>query len=297
MSILDYKKKFIDKGVGVSTNYAKVYEFKLLKKDKYDEFGLLKAIIKSYRDKKTVDTINGTFYIKDYANKSNSIVFLFGKDNYDASNYKRKKIDNQIEKIDINEQTEVLTDFVHFSISKVERLGTYAVLLEKNNLISNYNLIDFLNSFFTTAFSYTLSRRVTKDFHNEIENSRRIIGLRQLTKQTKPPLMNSKSKEIDDIEVSKNIEIKAKRMKTISVDYFKKFFSKFGNDPQSKIVADIINSKGNRVTLDFDLDESPYSVKVNLKDNLRTEVVQTDIEFEMNRYIGLDNEGKLWLTC
>lgn len=277
----------------MSTNYAKVYEFKLLKKDKYDEFGLLKAIIRSYRNKKTVDTMNGTFYIKDYVNKSNSIIFLFGKDNYDASNYKRKKIDNQIEKININEQTEVLTDFVHFSISKTNRLGTYVVLLEKNKLITHYNLIDFLNSFFTTAFSYTLSRRVTKDFYHEIENSRRIIGIRQITKQAKPPLMNSNSKNIDDIEVSENLEIKAKRMRSIPLEYFKKFYRKFGDDPQSKIVADIISNKGNKVTLDFDLDESPYTVKVDLKDNLRTEVVQTDIEFDMNRYIKLDNEGKI----
>lgn len=279
----------------MSNNYAKIYEFKLLKKDELNELSLLKDVIKSFKKNKTVITDNGTFYIKDYKIKKDSIIFLFGKDNSDASNYKRLKLNNDVTKININEKTEILTDFVHFSISRKERLGSYVLFLEKNKLISHYNLNDFLNSFFTTPFSFSLGRRVTVDFYEEIKNAQRILRIKQISKQAKPPLITNGSKMLADIEVIENLELRAKRSKTIPIPYFENFFSKFGNDPKSKIIVDIVDSKGHKMILDFDYDESPYSIKLGIMENNKLDSIQQGIEYELNKYTNLDNEGKLWL--
>jgi hypothetical protein len=269
----------------MTTNYAKVYEFKLNSTSTLNYTTLAKRVRVTQLRKRSISTTNGTFYIKDFKELDNSIIFLFGKDNDDASNYKREKISNNIEKIDINEDTEVLTDFVHIAVSKEDRLGTYTLLLEKSSLISHFNLSDFLRDFFTTPLSFSLSRRVTDDFHNEVLNANRIITITQVSKAPKPPVFRRNSRHLKNVDISANIELKAKRSESISKRVYRQFVNQFSSDPTTKLVVDIVNNDGNRVLLDFDVSESPYTIKVQIEDNLKTDFIQDDIAENLNSFI------------
>ena len=70
----------------MSDNYMKVYEMKFIDKKELSEKKLLRHVLKSFKEKKAISTESGTFYIKDFSKKSNSLVFLFGKDNENEFN-------------------------------------------------------------------------------------------------------------------------------------------------------------------------------------------------------------------
>ena len=274
----------------MSDNYAKVYEFKLNNCSNLTIDELLKKIRIKHIRKKSIETENGTFYIKDFKDSPNSIILLFGKDNEDASNYKREKSTNNIEKIEINEDTEILTDFVHIAVSKVKKLGSYTLLLERSSLITHHNLSSFIKEFFITAMSFSLSRRVTSNFYDEVVNSNRIISVTQVSKRPKAPFLSANNNLLNDIEVKENIEIKAKRAKTIPVPYFDKLFTKINNDPESKLVVEIMNTNGNKMLLDFDVLESPYSIATNIEENNKTDLIQRNIAYSLDTYIKRNND-------
>jgi len=276
----------------MSNNYAKIYEFKLNNSSNLTLNQLLTKVLFLYKRRQTVSTDDGTFYINDYQNSTNSIIFLFGKDNDDGSNYKREKSTSNIEKININVNTEVLTDFVHISINKNEDLGSYTLLLEKNNLITHHNIISFLNNLFTVAMPFSLSRRVTIDFYNEIQNASRIISLTQVKKKAVLPFMSEEEASLNYIEVKEDVQIKARRAKTIPIPIFNKLFSNISDDPKLKLVAEIVNCDGNKMLLDFDSDVSPFTVKIQIEENDKTDKIQRNIAYSLDSYLGKQNSNE-----
>jgi len=276
----------------MSNNYAKIYEFKLNNSSNLTLNQLLTKVLFLYKRRQTVSTDDGTFYINDYQNSTNSIIFLFGKDNDDGSNYKREKSTSNIEKINININTEVLTDFVHISINKNEDLGSYTLLLEKNNLITHHNIISFLNNLFTVAMPFSLSRRVTIDFYNEIQNASRIISLTQVKKKAVLPFMSEEEASLNYIEVKEDVQIKARRAKTIPIPIFNKLFSNISDDPKLKLVAEIVNCDGNKMLLDFDSDVSPFTVKIQIEENDKTDKIQRNIAYSLDSYLGKQNSNE-----
>lgn len=278
----------------MSTNYVKVFELKFTNTKELSEEQLLKKVIKQFISKKTILTRNGTFYIKDIKNNANSITFLFGKDNDDASNYKREKKNLNITKLKINEKTETLTDFVHIGISKKKRLGSYVLLLEKSKLISHYNIKNFIDSLITDFSLISLSRRVTKDFYNEVKDSKRIVKIRQISKKPKIALATKPTKEeLEDIDVEDTFEIKAKYRKNISVNIFESVHKTNLSNNDTKLVVDIVNQYNHKMVLDFDLTESPYTIRLKTQMNLKNETIQQNINDEIDYYIGKDNKGLL----
>lgn len=278
----------------MSDNYVKVFELKFVNKKKLSEKQLFKKVMRQYLSKKTVSTKNGTFYIKDITNNDDSIVFLFGKDNDDASNYKREKKNLNITKLKINEKTETLTDFVHIGISKSERLGSYVLLLEKSKLINHYNIKNFLDSLITDFSLITLGRRVTKNFYNEVKDSNRILKIRQISKKPQLTLPTKPSKdEMKDIEVADTFEIKAKYRKNISWNIFEGIHKTNLNNSDTKLVVDIINQYNHKMVLDFDLAESQYTIRLNTHYNLKGDSIQQNISDDIDYYISKDNKGKL----
>lgn len=281
-------------------NYVKVYEITFENTKEFKKADLISNFYEAQKEGTTVATNKGVFYIKEIKKDSYSHTLLFGKDNEDASNYKRDRKKLEFEKIDIDEDVEVLTDFVHISISNEKRSSkneTYTIFIEKSSLIQIRAFEEFIDHIAESALVTTIRRRVVKDFFEQIKNAKRIIKITQ-TKKDKPlPLVKRKRKKYDENEISVDeiVEIKpTRRGASIPLPFFNDMFDRFDkSDDQSKMVVDIKDSHGNVFPIDFDKLDAQYTIKYSIPLNIKTDKIQEDIAEKMNWTMHLDNEDQI----
>lgn len=286
-----------------TTNYARVYEFSInnqnkKKKKKLKETDILRNIFRSCRGGVSYPTLNGTFYVKQYKICENSIVFLFGKDNEDASNYKReKKSAKLVKKINIDETTEILTDFIHIAVSKTERLGGYTVLIEKNRLFHRLNIIHLLHSCLNGRLvDFEFGRRVISDFYKEIQQSKRILNIRQIEREPNDPNLPKDTefeKQSKSFYIERQLEIRALPYQSIPRKIADLAIPVFRKKEGTKTIVTIVNKYNSKINLDFDDSEAEIGITIPLPENSKISRLQKAIVDKLDLAIGLDNQGKL----
>ncbi|MFA7091992.1 MAG: hypothetical protein WC149_09105, partial [Arcobacteraceae bacterium] len=186
-------------------NYVKVYELFFENEKELNRDTLIKKFQDAIKNGYQASTGKGLFYIKEIKKGTFSDVILFGKDNEDASNYKREKERLSFKRIDINVKKEVLTDFIHISISNIydakrsDKIRGCTILVEKSSLIQIKAFEEFLGHFVGDYFLTSIRRRVAVDYYSQIKNATRIMKISQVKKDTELPLTGKKKKSYDDI--------------------------------------------------------------------------------------------------
>lgn len=276
-------------------NYARVYELELTNPKKLDIQAVFSALETTSNAGTPFNTGSGICYVKDVKEMDQSFIVLFGKDNEDASNYKRNRKQRSFAKIDIDEGSEVLADFVHVGISKNKRLGHYTVLAEKNRMFrfgSLYNL--FYHTLGETDRHYKLGRRAIKDYQAEINKAKRIINVSQIDYQpSMPHLPGYHNEDMKTFTLQQTLEIKAIPRGSIGKRFINSLLPTISKKDGLKTVITIVNKAGIKVSLDFDEPEAEMGLTVDLPMNFKTEKVQKAIAEEMDKIISKDNEGKL----
>lgn len=274
-------------------NYARIYELTLPSK-KFNFQNLQDAFEAAFKSGAPYVTTSGTIYIKDFKNLSHCIIILIGKDNDDASNYKRNKKKKTFQKLDIDESNEVLADFVHVAISKTKRLQGYTVVAEKNRMFrlgSIYNLFYYVLG---GPQNFEIGRRVVKDYIKEINNAKRVVEIKQIDYEPEMPKLPGYHNEgVDTFSIQRIFEIKAVPRGSITNKLLDKIIPTFKQNKDVKTIVTIVNKGGMKVSLDFDEPEAETGLMVELPMNLKTERVQSMIVTKMEDIISKDNEGKL----
>ncbi|UFS69487.1 hypothetical protein LPW11_16495 [Geomonas sp. RF6] len=276
-------------------NYGRVYELQLPKPAKLNFKQLQHAFESAYKSGSPYTTSSGVIYVKDVQDMSNCFVVLFGKDNADASNYKRdKKVGKSFQKINIDESKEVLADFTHVAISKTKRLDGYSVIAEKNRMFrfgSLYNLFFYVLG---TSEYFELGRRVVSDYVKEINNAKRVLEIKQIDNEPDMPNIPGYHNEDDKtFTVQSTFEIKAIPRGSIGKKLVNRFIPTFSKKDGVKTIVTIVNKAGMKISLDFDEPECETGLLVELPLNTKTEKVQTMIAEKMDLLIIQDNQGKL----
>lgn len=276
-------------------NHVKVYEITFNNPKNVNFNDLIDKLKLEVDDKSSIATNRGVFYIKEMKEENNSYMFLFGKDNYDASNYKRDKDVHVFEKIDINEDTEVLTDFIHISICKNGNASKHTLFMEKSTLITVYAFIDYINFVLDDALATTISRRMINNFIEQIKNANRILEITQTKKQQPLPIPNRKSFKNEEVSVSNSYTIKPSvRGGSITGKLFDKVFSTFDTmDTTSKFTVKISDSQNNIIPIDFDRVNAQYTIKYSIPLNDKTDILQAPIVEDMDYKMYLDYTGQI----
>lgn len=279
-------------------NHANAYEL-VFNEPKKVNFNSFKKKLEDFLKKnKPKETFKGTYYIKKMSVIDDNLICLFGKDNPDASNQKREKKSLDFAPIDVDKEKEVLTDFIHFSISKkakkegVKQLHT--LLIEKSSLISMHNIKEFIINILEDAFTVELRRRITKDLYSAVRNSRRILEI-NISKEVENPILPSNNNDDNDNVTTKEIiELKAGRKKSIPIPFFEKSLENFNiKDKSQKLYVKIQDEGSNMVNIDFSKVDAAYSVKYDIPLNRKEDDIQTDIAEQLNRLLKLSDKGKI----
>ncbi len=281
-------------------NHTKVYELFFENEKELSLSTLIKKINNALKTDYQAKTSFGSFYIKEMQIGTYSYILLFGKDNEDASNYKRNKEKLTFTKININQDKEVLTDFIHINISKKYdvkngKINGCTIFLEKSSLILLKAFEEYINHLVENAMLTTIRRRVTHDYYEKIKNAKRIVKITQTKKDSgiPAPLGGIKINN-DDITVDHTITIKPeKKGGTIPFVTFDKIYKKFNkNDKNSKMAVDIKDESGVSIPIDFDKHDTQYSIKYSIPINLKKDTIQKDIKEQTDWQMHLDQEGK-----
>ncbi len=283
------------------SNHVKLYELSFEKPTEFNREALLKLMLDGIEKEHSTDMHSGTYYLKEHKSYQYADVFLFGKDNEDASNYKRKRKKLKFEKLDIQEDEEVLTDFIHIAISKKKHKrkskDIYKVFLEKSSLIRAKNFEDFIDHLTEDAFLTYLDRIVVKDFYDAVINANRIMQISEIIQDEGVPLPANQLKDIDteDLVISKSYSISSgKRGGSVPTKIFDAMFNKIGKTKEkSHLVVRVKDSGNNDLTLDFNKNNSSLSVKYDIEINAKIDTIQEDIAKDMNKLINLVDKGKI----
>lgn len=282
-----YKKK----------NYAKVYEIFFEKQKELNRKKLFELFHNELKLKTPISTTSGILYIKEIRSLKDTDIILFGKDNQDASNYKREKKKLEFEKININEKKEILTDFIHIAISKKydTKRGSVkgcTILMEKSSLILISSFENFIKNIISNTMYISFSRRVITDFYDKIMNASRILEIIQTKKEQPLPLVNQDDYKDEKFTVSDNLVIKANPRQSLPYNLFKDLYSKLDKtDKEAKMSVRILDNHNNEIPIDFDQIEARYSIQYDIDINNRTDKIQDNIALQMNGYIFAENKG------
>lgn len=289
-------------------NHVNIYEGVFTEPNKLDIKQLLAIVNKEISTGKQATINNGTFYIKEFQENQYSYIFLFGKDNPDASNLKREKSRLAFQKLDIDTKKEVLSDCIHVGISKSPtstRKGkqVHTIMMEKSSLFkytSLKNYFDYIigeNLKDGNSFLLEINRKVVKDYLEEIEGSKRILEIVETSKDIPPPLPDEDQDSMyEDIEVKHEIIYKPnKRGGSIPIGAFKSRFNNYKKriDKNDSLHVKIRNSDNNEIEIDFDKIESSYGVKYDIPINRKDESIQEDISSDIDNLMKLVKNGEL----
>lgn len=280
-------------------NYVKVYEMYFEESHNLDRKKFFILIQDALKHQTQISTEKGLFYIKEIQSKKYTDIILFGKDNIDASNYKRNKKKLKFEKININEKKEVLTDFIHIAISKkyTKKRGSIkgcTIFMEKSSHIQISAFVDYINHIVSSPLLISIGRRVVSDYNNIISNASRILEITKTKKDEGLPISNQNDYENDDIIVNNNIEIKAKPKGSLPLSLFKDLIKDFDNsDNKTRMTVKVIDNHNNVIPIDFDKISSQFSIQYSIPLNKKTDKIQEDIMAQMNWTMNLDNKGEI----
>ena len=271
-------------------NYVSEFELIFETPREYQLSTLIEAIEKQISSKSYKETISGTFYVKSILSLKSSYIILFGKDNPDASNHKRKKKDLTFNKIDIDEQTEVLTDYIHIGISKKhskrDEKFVHKVLMEKSSLFRVHSLKNYIDAISENSMLTSLQKRAITEFYQAISSSKRIINITEVKRDIDTPLPideNDDSEAINDVIVTRELSYTpSKRGGTIAVDTFDKIFSSFNKGKKSNLYVRIQDDSGSTININFDKFDAQYAVKYAIPINKREDGIQRDISDVIN---------------
>ncbi len=281
-------------------NHLKVYELIFEDNKKLGLKKLIEKIQEAIKKEYLAKTQKGSFYIKEIKKGKYSYTLLFGKDNEDASNYKREKNNLHFEKIDINQDKEILTDFIHicfsnkYDVKEKSKIGC-TIFAEKSSLIRVEWFIEYLNFLLDDAMLVSLRRRVIKEYKEAIKNSKRIVKITQSKKDVDLPIPSKDNESLqDDITVEETFTIKSeKRGGSLTYKLFEKVFKNFNkNNGKSKFIVDVISKEGNAIPIDFQKVDAEYSVKYLIPLNQKKDIIQEDIMDKMDWYMHLEQEQK-----
>lgn len=287
------------------TNHANVYELIFEDPTKFNLSNFLSKVNDFIKDGLDAETYAGTYYIKSHQTLDHTEVFLFGKDNPDASNHKRLIKKLEFEKVDIDEEHEVLTDFIHLSIAKKHhhRNGkqVHTMLMEKNSLIRSASFKRFIDYVTEDSFITSIQKRVINQFYTAIKDASRIMSITQIKSDVELPLPKQKEMQgemvSDDIEVSEQIIYKPtskKRGISLPFGLFDSIYSSFNfKDPTTKLYVEIADKSKNRINIDFSDTAASYAVKYDVPNNKKEDDIQEDIAKQMNKLIDLYDRGML----
>lgn len=274
-------------------NYVSEFELIFETPTEYQLSTLIKAIEEQISSKSYKETANGTFYVKDILDLKSSYIILFGKDNPDASNHKRKKKDLTFNKIDIDEQTEILTDYIHIGISKKyskrDTKFVHKVFMEKSSLFRVYSLKNYIDAISENSMLTSLQKRAITEFYEAISSSKRIINITEVKRDIDNPLPIDKddnAEVINDVIVTKELRYTpSKRGGTIGIDAFNKVLSIFAKGKNSDLYVKIQDESGSTININFDKFDAQYAVKYSIPINKREDGIQKDISDAINFFI------------
>jgi hypothetical protein len=287
------------------TNHANVYELLFEEPTKFNFTTLLTKIDDLIKAGKDAETYGGTYYIKSHQSLKDTEVFLFGKDNPDASNHKRVMKKLEFEKVDIDVGKEVLTDFIHLSIAKKyhHRNGksVHTLLMEKSPLIRSASFKYFIDYVTSNAFATSLQKRVINEFYTSVKEAKKIIKITQTKTDVDLPLPKKKNSDnpilADDIEVSEELIYQTKKRKrglSLPFSLFESLYSTFDiKDPTTKLHVTIADKNNDKINIDFSDSAAPYAVKYDIPVNRKEDDIQEDIANQMNRLIDLYDRGQI----
>ena len=254
---------------------------------------LINAIKLQITSNQFKETAHGTFYIKNIKELNKSYILLFGKDNPDASNHKRKKRDLVFDKVNVDEETEVLTDYIHVGIAKKhsKRAGKYVhkVFMEKSSLFRVNSLKHYIDAISENPMLTVLQKRAITELYEQVRSSKKIMSITQVQKDIDNPLPIDPSDDavaINDVIVTKELTYKpTRRLGTVAVDVFDKICSTKGT--KSSLYVKIKDESGSIININFDNLDAKYAVKYNVPINTKQDDIQDDIANVINHLMTL----------
>ena len=269
-------------------NHASEFELIFETPLEYKLDTLINAINIQITSKQFKETTHGTFYIKNIKELNKSYILLFGKDNPEASNYKRKKQVLTFDKVDVDEETEVLTDYIHIGIAKKhsKRDGKYVhkVFMEKSSLFRVYSLKHYIDAISENPMLTVLQKKAITEFYNQVKLSKKIMSITEVQKDIDSPIPIDEGDDeqiINDVIITKELTYKpSKRAGTIAVDTFDKIFSNKGK--KSSLYVKIQDESNSVISINFDNLDAKYAVKYGIPLNTREDDIQEDIAKTIN---------------
>lgn len=274
-------------------NHASEFELIFETPIEYKLDTLINAINIQIISKQFKETTNGTFYIKNIKKLNKSYILLFGKDNPDASNHKRKKKDLIFDKVDVDKETEVLTDYIHIGIAKKHsrRDGKYVhkVFMEKSSLFRVHSLKYYIDAISENPMFTVLQKRAITEFYNQVKLSKKIMIITEVQKDIDcaiPIEEGDDEQIINDVIVTKELTYKpSKRGGTIAVDTFDRIFS--NKKKKSNLYVKIQDESNSIININFDNLDAKYAVKYGIPLNTREDDIQDDIANAINHLMTL----------
>ncbi|MFW3412054.1 hypothetical protein ACN9J3_04895 [Aliarcobacter butzleri] len=274
-------------------NYVSEFELIFETPNEYKLSTLIDAINLQITSNKFKETEHGTFYVKNIKELTKSYILLFGKDNPDASNHKRNKKNLTIDKVNVDEKTEVLTDYIHVGISKKNsrRDGKFVhkVFMEKSSLFRVHSLKYYINAISENPMLTSLQKRAITEFYNQVRLSKKIMSITQVQRDIDNPLpidAGDNEVAINDVIITKELTYKPTRKAgTVAVDVFDKICSK--KETKSSLYVKIQDESGSVININFDNLDAKYAVKYNIPINTKQDNIQDDIAKVINHLMTL----------
>lgn len=274
-------------------NYVSEFELIFETPSDYSLKELISAINQQISSKLFKETSRGVYYAKSLKELNKSYIVLFGKDNPDASNHKRKKKDLTFDKVNVDEETEVLTDYIHIGIAKKhsKRKGKYVhkVFMEKNPLFRVNSFKYYIDAISENPVLTVLQKRAITEFYNQVKSSKKIMSITEVQKDIDNPLPIAPEDDaiaINDVIVTKELIYKpSKRAGTIAMDAFDKIFST--KDKKSSLYVKIQDESGSIININFDNFDAKYAVKYDVPSNTKQNDIQEDIASAINGLMAL----------